>query len=340
MAIEILRSIQTIETHTAGEPTRIIMGGVLNIKGKTINEKRNYLFNNMGGFRKFLCNEPRGHAGMAGALVMESNRDDADFAVIFFTRMACDHMCGHGTIGVACALIETGMLEIKEPITNITLETPGGIIKVKVIIKKGKIEEVSFIGLPSFLYKENFLINIPKFGKIKGDIAFGGLWYFYVNSDDIGISVTPNNINKLTELALAIKYDFNKNYDLPHPTNNNVINKLSGVSFVGSPIKNSNANQNNVVIVGNGFFDRSPCGTGTCGRMAVLFGKNNLSIGENFYNESITGGIFRGKIIKTVQLKKYKAIIPEIAGRAYITGFSNFILDKEDIFGYEGFLIE
>ncbi|GAF74052.1 unnamed protein product, partial [marine sediment metagenome] len=210
----------------------------------------------------------------------------------------------------------------------------------KVIIKKGKIEEVSFIGLPSFLYKENFLINIPKFGKIKGDIAFGGLWYFYVNSEDIGISVTPNNINKLTKLGLAIKYDFNKKYNLPHPTNANVINKLSGVSFIGSPIKNSNANQNNVVIVGNGFFDRSPCGTGTCGRMAVLFGKNNLSIGENFYNEGIAGGIFRGKIIKSVKIKKYKAIIPEIAGRAHITGFSNFILDKEDTFGYEGFLIE
>ncbi len=340
MTVEILRSIQTIETHTAGEPLRIIMGGVLNIKGKTINEKRNYLFNKMGGFRRFLCNEPRGHAGMAGALVIESDRDDADFGVIFFTRWGCVHMCGHGTICVTSALIETGMVEIEEPITNITLETPGGIIKVKTIIKKGKIEEVSFVGLPSFLYKKNFLINIPKFGEIKGDIAFGGLWYFYVNSEDIGISVTPNNINKLTKLGLAIKYDFNKEYNLPHPTNANVINKLSGVSFIGSPIKNSNANQNNVVIVGNGFFDRSPCGTGTCGRMAVLFGKNNLSIGENFYNEGIAGGIFRGKIIKSVKIKKYKAIIPEIAGRAHITGFSNFILDKEDTFGYDGFLIE
>jgi len=340
MAIEILRSIQTIETHTAGEPTRIIMGGVLNIKGKTINEKRNYLFDRMGGFRKFLCNEPRGHAGMAGALVMDSNRDDADFGVIFFTRMACDHMCGHGTIGVACALIETGMIEIEEPITNITLETPGGIVKVKVIIKKGKIEEISFVGLPSFLFRNSIVIEIPEFGKIKGDIAFGGNWYFYVNSEDIGVDVKPNNINKLTKIGLAIKYNFNRKYELPHPTNVNILNKLLGVSFVGSPIKNSNANQNNVVIIGNGFFDRSPCGTGTCGRMAVLFSKKNLLIGENFYNESITGSVFRGKIIKTIKLKKYKAIIPEIAGRAHITGFSNFILDKEDIFGYEGFLIE
>lgn len=232
------------------------------------------------------------------------------------------------------------MVEIEEPITNISLETPGGIIEVKAIIKKGKIGEVSFIGLPSFLYKENFLINIPKFGKIKGDIAFGGNWFFYVNSEDIGIKVTPNNIKKLIELGLAIKYDFNKKYKLIHPTNVNILNKLSAVSFIGSPIKNSNASQNNVGIAADGFFDRSPCGTGTCGRMAVLFSKNKLSIGENFYNESITGSVFRGKIIKTVKLKKYKAIIPEIAGRAYITGFSNFILDKEDIFGYDGFLIE
>lgn len=340
MSVEILRSIQTIETHTAGEPTRVVIGGVLNIKGKTVNEKRNYLWNKMGGFRRFLCNEPRGHGGMVGALVMDSNRDDADFGVIFFSRMTCDDMCGHGTIGVVCALIETGLVEIEEPITNISLETPGGIVKVKAIIKKGKIEEVSFIGLPSFLYKENISINIPKLGEIKGDIGFGGNWYFYVNSEDIGIDVTPNNIEKLTKIALAIKNDFSKKYELIHPTNANILNKLLGVSFIGSPIKNSNANQNNVVIVGNGFFDRSPCGTGTCGRMAVLFAKNKLSIGENFYNESITGGVFRGKIIKTVKLGKFKAIIPEVAGRAHITGFSNFILDKEDIFGYDGFLIE
>jgi len=294
----------------------------------------------MGGLISFLCNEPRGHAGMAGALVMDSNRDDTDFSVIFFNRWTFNDMCGHATIGVACALIGTGMVEIEEPITNISLETPGGIIEVKAIIKKGKIGEVSFIGLPSFLYKENFLINIPKFGKIKGDIAFGGNWFFYVNSEDIGIKVTPNNIKKLIELGLAIKYDFNKKYKLIHPTNVNILNKLSAVSFIGSPIKNSNASQNNVGIAADGFFDRSPCGTGTCGRMAVLFSKNKLSIGENFYNESITGSVFRGKIIKTVKLKKYKAIIPEIAGRAYITGFSNFILDKEDIFGYDGFLIE
>jgi len=340
MGIEIIRSIQTVETHTAGQPTRVVIGRGLNIKGKTVNEKRNYLFNKMGGFRRFLCNEPRGHAGMYCALVMDSNRDDADFSVIFFSRMTCDDMCGHGTIGVACALIGTGMVEIEEPITNISLEVPGGIIKVKAVIKKGKIEEISFLGLPSFLYKEDFSIDIPKFGKIKGDIAFGGDWYFYVNSEDVGIDVTPNNINKLTELGLAIRYDFNKKYTLPHPTDSNILNKLLGVSFIGSPIKNSNAYQNNVVVVGNGFFDRSPCGTGTCGRMAALFKKNKLSIGENFYNESITGGIFRGKIIKTTKLKEYEAIIPEIAGRAYITGFSNFILDQEDIFGYDGFLIE
>ncbi len=340
MGTEIICSIQTIETHTAGEPTRVVIGGGLNIKGKTVNEKRDYLFNKMEKFRRFLCNEPRGHAGMYGALVIRSNRDDVDFDVIFFSRISCVNMCGHGTIGVACALIETGMVTVKEPITNINLETPGGLINVKAVVEKGKIKEVSFIGLPSFLYKEDFSIDIPKFGKIKGDIAFGGNWYFYVNSEDVGIDVTPNNINELTRLGVAIKYEFNKKNKLSHPTDSNILNKLSGVSFMGSPIKNSNAYQNNVVVAGNGFFDRSPCGTGTCGRMAALFKKNKLSIGENFYNESITGGIFRGKIIKTTKLKEYEAIIPEIAGRAHITGFGNFILDQEDIFGYDGFLIE
>jgi len=337
---DIIRSIQTIETHTAGEPTRVIMGVGLNIKGKTINEKRNYLFNEMGEFRRFICNEPRGHAGMVGAIVMDSNRDDADFGVIFFTRMTCDDMCGHGTICLATALIETGMVKKKEPVTNISFETPGGIVKVKAKIDKGRIEEISFIGLPSFLYENSLVIEIPEFGKIKGDIAFGGNWYFYINSDDVGIKVMPKNINKLTKLGITIRDYINKNCNLTHPTDDKILNKLLGVSFVDSPNKNMQANQKNVVIIGNGFFDRSPCGTGTCGRMAVLFGKHKISIGENFYNESITGGVFRSKIIKTIKLGKYTAVIPEIAGKAYIAGYGNLILDKEDIFGYDGFLIE
>lgn len=339
MGLKFLNSIFTVDSHTAGQPTRVVVGGLPKIKGNSVAEKRDYVKNKMDYIRNFLCNEPRGHSGMFGAILTEPASDDADFGVIFFSPVGYDDMCGHGTIGVTTLLIETGMVSPKKPSTKVTLETPTGKIQVSAKVIDGKVKDVSLINVPAFLYKEDISINVPGYGEVKGDVAFGGNWYFYVDAKDIGIRVKPENIDNLIKAGVAIKNEFNKKFDLVHPVNSNISKKLLGISFVDSPIKNQNTDQNNIVVEGKSFFDRSPCGTGTSGRMAVLFAKNKLTLNEDFINESILGTTFRGRLIRKTKVGECQAVVPEITGSAYITGFNHFVLDPDDPFGLNGFLI-
>jgi len=339
MSMKSSNSIFAVDSHTAGHPTRIVVGGLPKIPGNSVAEKRDYIRNKMDYIRKFLCNEPRGHSGMYGAILTEPANKDADFGVIFFSTVGYDDMCGHGVMGVTSVLVEMGMVPLEQPSTTITLETPAGLIQAKANIIDGKVKDVSLANVPAFLYKEDMSINIPGYGEVKGDVAFGGNWYFYVDAKDIGIRVRPENINDLIATGIAIKNEFNKKFDLVHPTDPNISKKLLGVSIIDSPVKNKDADQNNIVVEGKLFFDRSPCGTGTSGRMAILFGKNRLDLNEDFVNEAISGATFRGRLIKKTKVGEYPAVVPEITGSAYITGFNHFLLDPDDPFGLEGFLI-
>ena len=333
-----LNSIFAVDSHTAGEPTRIAVGGLPKIQGDSVAEKRDYVRSKMDYIRSFLCNEPRGHDAMYGALLTDPGSEDAAFGVIFFSPVGYDDMCGHGVIGVATVLVETGMVHVEGPSKEVILETPAGLVRTKVNVTNGKVKSVSFVNIPAFLYKENLSINVPSYGEVKGDVAFGGNWYFYVNSPEIGVRVKSENIDDLVKAGIAIKNAFNKEFDLVHPTDPNISTKLLGVSILDSPVKNKKAYQNNVVVEGK-FADRSPCGTGTCGRMAILFAKNKLALNEDFVNEGITGTVFRGRLIGKTRVGKYPAVIPEIAGSAYITGFNHIVLDPDDPFGLNGFLL-
>ncbi|MCK4926421.1 proline racemase family protein, partial [Candidatus Aerophobetes bacterium] len=290
-------SVFVVDSHTAGHPTRVVIGGLPKIQGNSGAEKRDYVKNKMDYVRRFLCNEPRGHSGMYGAILTEPANKDADFGVVFFSTVGYDDMCGHGTVGVTTVLIETGMVPLKEPSTKVALEVPAGLIEAKAKIVDGKIEGVSLVNIPAFLYKENMSIKVPGYDQVTGDVAFGGNWYFYVNAKNVGTRVRPENIDDLIRAGIAIKNEFNKKFDLVHPTNSNIAKKLVGVSLVDSPLKNQNADQNNIVVESEKFFDRSPCGTGTSGRMAILFAKNKLALNEDFVNESISGATFTGRLV-------------------------------------------
>jgi len=334
-----LNSIFVVDSHTAGHPTRIVVGGLPKIQGDSVAQKRDYVRSKLDDYvRNFLCNEPRGHDGMYGAILTEPSSKDADFGVIFFSTVGYDDMCGHGTIGVATILVEMGMIHMEEPSTEVTLETPAGLVRAKAKVIDGKVKSVSFINVPAFLYKEGISINVPGYGEVKGDIAFGGNWYFYVNARELDIRVRSENIDELLKAGTAIKNEFNKQFDLVHPTDPNISKKLLGVSFLDSPVKNKKADQNNIVVEGE-LVDRSPCGTGTSGRMAVLFARNKLGLNEDFVNESITGTTFRGRLIGKTKVGEYPAVVPEITGSAYITGFNHFVLDPDDPFGSKGFLL-
>jgi len=339
MSMRFSNSVFVVDSHTAGHPTRVVIGGLPKIQGDSGAEKRDYVKNKMDYVRRFLCNEPRGHSGMYGAILTEPANKDADFGVVFFSTVGYDDMCGHGTVGVTTVLIETGMVPLKEPSTKVALEVPAGLIEAKAKIVDGKIEGVSLVNIPAFLYKENTSIKVPGYGEVTGDVAFGGNWYFYVNAKDVGTRVRPENIDDLVRAGIAIKNEFNKKFDLVHPTNSNIAKKLVGVSLVDSPLKNQNADQNNIVVESEKFFDRSPCGTGTSGRMAILFAKNKLALNEDFINESISGATFTGRLVGKTRVGEHEAVVPQITGSAYITGFSHFVLDPRDPFGSGGFLV-
>ena len=338
MSIKLSNSIYIVDSHTGGHPTRIVVGGLPKIPGGPVARQRDYVKNNLDEIRQLLCNEPRGHAGMYGAILTEPGNEDADFGVIFYSVLGYDDMCGHGTIGVSTVLIETGMVPAQEPTTEITLEAPAGIIRVKAKVAGGKVKSVSLVNVPSFLYQKDLALDIPGYGEVKGDVAFGGNWYYYVNATEIGTRVRSENVDSLIQAGSAIRNELNKAFDLVHPTDPNISRKLLGVSFIDSPLKNKDADQNNAMVEGK-LVDRSPCGTGTCGRMAILFARNKLGLNEDFVNESISGSAFRGRLLEETKVGKYPAVVPEITGSAYITGFNHIVLDPDDPIGAKGFLL-
>ncbi|UCG54708.1 MAG: proline racemase family protein [Dehalococcoidia bacterium] len=338
MSIKLSNSIFIVDSHTAGHPTRIVVGGLPKIQGDSVAQRRDYVKSKMDDIRRLLCNEPRGHSGMYGAILTEPGNKEADFGVIFYSTLGYDDMCGHGTIGVATVLIETNMIPWKEPLTEVALEAPAGLIRVKAKVTDGKVKSVSLVNVPAFLYKKDISIPVPGYGEVKGDVAFGGNWYFYINAKEIGIRVRSENVDDLIKAGSAVRNEFNRAFDLVHPADPNISKKLLGVSIIDAPVKNKDAAQNNAMVEGR-LVDRSPCGTGTCGRMAILFARNKLGLNEDFVNESISGSAFRGRLIEETKVGEYPAVVPEITGSAYITGFNHVVLDPDDPLGAKGFLL-
>lgn len=323
-----VKSIQAVDSHTMGEPTRVVTGGIPSIKGKTMPEKKAYLENNMDYLRTAIMHEPRGHKDMFGSIITAPTTEEADLGIIFMDGGGYLNMCGHGSIGAATIAVETGMVEVKEPYTDIVLEAPAGLVKAKVKVENGKAVEASIVNVPSFLYKEGLFIEVPNIGNVKVDISFGGSFFALVDSRDLGIDICPENSSKLTEIGIMIRDIINSTVEIKHPTLEHI--KTVDLVEIYGPAKNPKATYQNVVVFGEGQVDRSPCGTGTSAKMAALYAKGKLNIGEDFIYESILGTMFKGRILGETMIGSYKGIIPEITGSAYITGFNHFVIDEDD----------
>ncbi len=326
--MKFIKSIQAIDSHTMGEPTRIVVGGVPVIKGDTMPEKKAYLENHMDYIRTAIMLEPRGHKDMFGSIITQPVSKEADLGIIFMDAGGYLNMCGHGSIGAATIAVETGMVDIKEPYTDIVIEAPAGLIKARVKVEDGKAIETSIVNVPSFLYKEGIEIELPEIGKIMVDIAFGGSFFALVKGEELGIDINPNNSTKLSAAGVMIRDIINKTVEIKHPTLSH-INTVDLVEIYGPP-KSPNATLQNVVVFGEGQLDRSPCGTGTSAKMAALYAKGKLGISEEFIYESILGTMFRGKVIGETKVGEHTAIVPEITASAYITGFNHFVIDDKD----------
>lgn len=322
------RSIQAIDSHTAGEATRIVVGGIPNIKGNSMPEKKEYLEENLDYLRTAIMLEPRGHNDMFGSVMTQPCCPDADFGIIFMDGGGYLNMCGHGTIGAMTAAIETGVVPAVEPITHVVMEAPAGIIRGEVTVVDGKAKEVSFLNVPAFLYKEGVEVELPGVGTVKFDISFGGSFFAIIHASQLGLKIEPQNAGKLTELAMKLRDIINEKIEIQHPTLAH-IKTVDLVEIYDEPT-HPEATYKNVVIFGQGQVDRSPCGTGTSAKLATLHAKGELKVGEKFVYESILGTLFKGEIVEETKVADFNAVVPKITGSAYITGFNHFVIDEED----------
>lgn len=325
------RMITTVDSHTCGMPVRMVEGGIPNIPGKTMVEKRNFVKDNLQ-FLKSLVYEPRGHSNMLVCILTPPCNDKAQFGLLFISPAGFLNMCGHGIMGVSVIVVEMGIIEPIEPVTEIAIDTLAGIIKSKVYIQEGKCKSVAFQNVPSFLYKTENVIT-STFGEIPVDISYGGQFYGIVEAEHLGLeNLKMNKVNKIIEICMEIKKSINNQIKIQHPTIP-YMTKVNNVEICVKP-ENNNANVKTLVTSHYGRLDRSPCGTGTSARMASLFSKGKLSLGEIYVTESIIGSLFYGKLIKKVKVGDFTAVIPEISGTSFITGINQFIIDEDDPFKF------
>src|SRR5690625_3960281 len=269
------RLFSTIDTHTGGNPTRTVISGLPTLKGNTMSEKMLYMQEHYDWIRKFLMNEPRGHDVMSGALLVDPCHPDADVGVIYIETGGYLPMCGHDTIGFCTALVEAGLIEYdpEASYTMIKLDTPAGLVDVKVTIEDGKAKEVSFVNVPSFLLK-SITIDVEGIGTIDCDIAYGGNFYGIIDSRQIGIELTEDNATDIINKAITIRNAINEQEEVVHPEFP-FIKGLTHIEFFTEPV-HPEADVKNTVVVPPGGIDRSPCGTGTSAKLATMYEKKEL----------------------------------------------------------------
>jgi len=330
--------ISTIDSHTAGEATRLVMSGLPPIPGGTIAEKMAFAEEHLAWLPGMLLLEPRGHKDMFGAILVPACSPTADIGVLFMDNMGYEPMCGHAVIGIVTVLLETGMFEIFEPETHITLDTPSGLVRAHAQIMDGRVQAVSFENVPSFVYRSDVTLKVPEMGDLLVDVVFGGLFFVLVNARHLELDLIPDNAATLADLGMRILAAANEQVparhpDLPH------IDRIIDVRFYDE-LSNDEVDSRNVVILGDHMVDRSPCGTGTCAEVALRYARGQLGLDEPFVTESIIGTRFTSQVKAETQVGSssdtFLAVIPKVTGSAYITGFHQFVLDGEDPFP-EGF---
>jgi len=331
------RMITTVDYHTAGQPVRVVTGGIPNIPGNTMPEKRDFARRNFDHLRTAILNEPRGHNDMWACIMTPPVSDEADFGLVFMSAGGYRDMCGHGSIGAATLAVEMGMVKVREPSTEVTIDVPAGSIRVRVNVRNGQSEDATLQNVASFLYRSGML-KVPRLGEIPVDIAFGGNFFAIIEAKDLGIASNAAGIREVYTSGLFVEIieSINEQVQVQHPEKE-YIKGLRTVLVSDKPLEpkaNVRDTVRNILMRGNNSIDRSPCGSGTCARVATEYAKGKLRLGETLATESIIGSYFHAKAIKEVSVGGIKAIIPEVTGRAFITGMHTFVIDEDDPFKY------
>jgi proline racemase len=323
------RVFAAVDSHTEGMPTRVITAGLGTLPGGSMHERRLYFEQHLDDLRTLLMREPRGHAAMSGAFLQPPTRPDADWGVLFIEVSGCLPMCGHGTIGVATVLVECGMVAVSEPETVIRLDTPAGLVEARVAVADGRAERVTLRNVPAFAVELDARVEVDSVGVVTYDMAFGGNFYALVPAESVGLRPTAANAQRLISCGLEIIEAIERSAPPVHPLDG----AIRGCKHVVFHVPGENgADARNATAIHPGWLDRSPCGTGTSARMAALHARGELPLGTEFVNESVIGGRFSGRLVEETTVGELRAVVPEVSGRAWITGMGQYLLDPSDPF--------
>lgn len=335
---ETWRKIKTIDMHTEGEPLRVIVEGFPELTGDTILDYRSFVRDNWDTLRTALMWEPRGHADMYGAIITPPVSPEADFGAFFLHNEGYSTMCGHAIIALATLAAETGLIKKEEGDNSVKIDTPAGLVHAFVRVKFGEIQSVYFHNVPSFVVALDQEVSVEGMGTIRYDLAFGGAFYAYVDAEEANVGLDKNSYRELIEKGMLIKQAVMEQSELIRHPFEEELSFLYGTIFIGESGEESMADDRNVCIFAEGEVDRSPTGTGVSGRMAIHYAREEVEVGERMLIESILGTQFWASVQSETEFGGYKAIVPEVEGRAFITGMHEFLIDPNDPLG-EGFIL-
>lgn len=318
-----------IDAHTCGNPVRVIKSGGPDLVGKTMNEKRLHFLKEFDWIRKGLMFEPRGHDMMSGSILYPPHNPENDFSILFIETSGCLPMCGHGTIGTITIAIEEGLITPKIP-GKIKMEAPAGLVEIEYSMKNEKVEWVKLTNVKSYLAAENLTIDCPELGELTFDVGYGGNFYAIVDPQKNFSGIQDFTASKIIQYSQIIRERINQKYPnwFVHPENESIKN-VTHLLWTGTPIS-PNSDGRNAVFYGDKAIDRSPCGTGTSARLAQLYAKGKLKVGEKFIHESFIGSTFIGCVEQETSIDGKLAIIPSIQGWAKIYGQNTITIDTDD----------
>lgn len=329
------RLVSTIDAHAAGEPLRIVTAGAPVLPGDTILERRRAMAAHHDDLRRTLLFEPRGHADMYGAILTPPVTPEADYGVLFLTNEGYSTMCGHGVIALTTALLETGILPRQEPETNVGYDSPAGLIRARATVAGDQVTAVAFQNVPSFQYAKDVPIEIST-GLLTVDIAYGGAFYVLVDAEALGVAVRPDQVGDLTRLGMEVKRAVDAKLDVRHPLEP----ELAGIygTIISEGAADAAHDGRNITIYAEGAVDRSPCGTGTSAKLANLYANGAIGLDQPYVHESVISTTFTGRVLGETTVAETPAVLTEISGRGFITGFHQFVVADDDPTG-GGFLV-
>jgi proline racemase len=336
------RRVHAIDVHAEGEPGRVLIGSHLHVRGATMAERLQYCEKHLDDLRRLLLREPRGYPALCGALVLPPADPSADFGLVVLEQGGFRPMSGSNLICAVTALVETGAVPVTEPVTEITVDTAVGLVRVRAEVEGGKATRVTFANVPAFAVALDHVLELPEYGPVPVDIVFGGQFYVQARAADLGVRLEPDAAKKLARAGAVLRTAAQRQFPVSHPLNPG-IDQISLVMIHGPSPTPGVAGRNTVVLPNGevdladpatwtGTLDRSPCGTGTSGRMAALHARGELPLNTPFVHESIIGTTFTGTLLATTRTGPYEAVLPTISGRGWITAFSEYVLDETDPF--------